>query len=118
MIDDEAKAQVARVVAYAMEHIYTPGKDPVPGDNPNFVANLDTFTCVFTFTRIEGGIYRHLTISVPVAGKFPNPVAAFMIAEMFGFTGYDENDPFTPGDGWMCDTKKDENCVMIAQEAK
>lgn len=115
VIDDTAKAEVARVIAYAMDHPYIPHQSPVPGDNPNFVAKLDTYRAVFTFTRIEGKIYRHLTISIPRPQMFPNPIAAFHIAELFGFTGYKGAD--RPGTDWMIDVKHDENAVMIAQEA-
>jgi len=116
IIDDAARAQVARIIAYAMDHPYRPGGGSIPGDDPGHVAILNTYRCVFTFTHIGGRVLRHLTISVPASGKFPNPVAAFMIAELFGFTGYDNGEPFKPAPGWVCDVKKNENCLMIAQE--
>src|SRR5262245_22969914 len=117
LIDDKARAEVGRVVAYAMDHPYRPGAgSPVPGDDPGHVVYLLTYRCVFTFTHIAGRVIRHLTISVPAKEKYPNPIAAFHIAEMFGFTGYDEKKPDTPGPDWMCDAKKNENCVMNAQE--
>jgi len=117
LIDDAAKAKVARVVAHAMSHIYVPRRSPIPGDDPNFVVNLDTYRCVFTFTRIDGKLYRHLTISIPRPNIYPNPIAAFHIAVLFGFTGYNENDPEKPGVDWMMDVKRDENAVMLVQEA-
>jgi hypothetical protein len=116
LIDDIAKAKVAKVVSYAMDHPYTPFISPIPGENPNHVADLNTYRCVFTFTRAEGRLYRHLTISVPKQQKYPNPIAAFMIAELFGFTGYNEKEPSRPGLNWIIDINNEENCVMLAQE--
>jgi hypothetical protein len=124
LIDDAARAEVARVVAYAMDHPYFPnrsvdiakGGSLIPGDDPGHVANLNTYRCVFTFTHIGGRVLRHLTISIPRAQHFPHPIAAFMIAELFGFIGYDEKKPDRPGPDWYVDVKSDENCVMIAQE--
>ena len=116
LIDDEARSKVNAVIAYAMEHPYTPYVSPIPGDDPGFVAYLNTYRCVFTFTRAQGMVYRHLTISVPAKDKYPNPIAAFMIAELFGFTGYNEKEPDIPGPNWMCDIKREDNCVIIAQE--
>jgi hypothetical protein len=41
IIDDEAKATAERVLAYAMDHHYRPGRpgQTTPGDDPNFVAS-------------------------------------------------------------------------------
>ena len=116
IIDDAAKAKVAKVVAYAMDHPYRPG-DPTPGDNPNFVVMLDTYRCVFTFTRMaDEKVYRHLSISVPSA-KYPHPIAAFTIADLFGFTGYDlQAAPMRPGDGWIMQVNENEHCIALAQE--
>ncbi len=115
-IGPEAQGKVDKVVAYAMEHQYLPGTSAVPGNNPNFVAHLDTYRCVFTFTHRDGKVYRHLTISVPPEGKYPHPTAAFEIARMFGFTGYDEAVPMRPGDGWGVGMNEKENCIIIVQE--
>jgi|SRR5215475_10582682 len=115
-IDDEARRKVDRVIAYAMDHPFYPGKSPTPGDIPGYVAFLNTYRCVFTFTRTRGMIYRHLTISVPPENKYPNPVAAFLIAQLFGFTGYNDKKPEVPGPDWMMDIRDDENCIMIVQE--
>ena len=116
MIDDNAKAKVARVIGYAMDYPFFPGKSPTPGDDPNFVVHLDTYRCVFTFSHVEGKVYRHLTISIPRTKFYPNAVAAFHIAELFGFTGYDKSQPSKPPEGWMMDVKRDENYLMLVQE--
>ena len=78
VIDDEAIEKVRRVIAYARRHVYYPGfTDTVPGDNPEHVVKLNSFRCVFTFTKSHGGcgnLYRHLSISVP-SKDYPNPAA-------------------------------------------
>jgi hypothetical protein len=115
LIDDAARAQVTKVVSYAMDHPWHPSES-VPGDNPNHVAVLNTYRCVFTFTHVSDRVFRHLSISVPQPGKFANPAAAFHIAELFGFTGYDVREAFIPAPDWIIDTKLEENCIIIAQE--
>jgi hypothetical protein len=118
IIDDATRSEVARVVSYAMDHPYFPaiGGKLVPGDDPGHVANLDTYRCVFTFTHIGGRVLRHLTISIPRPGMLPNVIAAFFIAELFGFTGYNIEEASKPGPEWLIDVNSDEHCVMIAQE--
>lgn len=116
IIDDAARAKIARVVAYAMDHPYRPGPGAItPGDNPNFVANLSTYRAVFTFTHHGGQVFRHLSVSVPSKG-YPNPAAAFFIAHEFGFTGWDEKQIDKLPDGWMMDVNDGEHCVVLAQE--
>jgi hypothetical protein len=97
--DDKAKAEVKRVLDFAQqpENYYKVGPggfslQKPPGDDPRHVAHLvDGFRCVFSLTRsiVEQKTYRHLTISIPSSPNLPNPYAAFMIAQMFGFTGWD-----------------------------
>jgi hypothetical protein len=116
MIDDAARAKIARVVAYAMDHPYIPGpRAPVPGDDPHFVAHLNTYRAVFTFTHSAGKVYRHLSISVPGKG-YPNPAAAFLIASEFGFTGWDEKQIDRLPEGWLMDVNDADHCVVLGQE--
>ncbi len=115
VIDDAAKAAAQRVIAHAERHHYEPGRSKwVPGDDDRFVARLGTFRCVFTFTRSRGRLYRHLSISIP-GSKYPNPAAAFMLADLFGFTGWDENEPGCPGDGWGMAINQPDQCVVLVQ---
>jgi hypothetical protein len=52
IIDDTAKAKVARVPAHAEKNHYRPGPGiPPPGDGERFVAYLNTYRAVFTFMR-------------------------------------------------------------------
>lgn len=114
LIDDQVKAVVNKVVDYAQSHpFYLPAGGQLPGDNPNYVAHLMTYRCVFTFTRVKGETWRHLSISVP-SENYPNPYAAYTIAELFGFTGWDGKSQIPPRD-WQMDINKDEHCIVLAQ---
>ena len=114
IIDDAARAKAASVLAYAEAHPYHSG-DPIPGDDPNLVAEFDTYRAVFTFTHSGGAIYRHLSLSVP-GTKYANPAAAFAIASLFGFTGWDEHTIDLIPEGWLMDVNEAEHCVVLAQE--
>lgn len=116
IIDDEARAKAAKVLAYAEAHPYYPRQTTgVPSDDPNFVAMFNTYRAVFTFTHSDGSIYRHLSISVP-GSFFANPAAVFTIAALFGFSGWDERTiDRAPGD-WMLGVNEDEHCVTVVQE--
>jgi len=115
VIDADARAQAQRVLDHATEHHYWPNKTvQSPGDDPRFVAKLGTYRVVFTFTHSKGIVWRHLSVSVP-SQKYPNPAAVFMIAGLFGFTGYDEKQIDKPGPDWAMDVNEGEHCVVIAQ---
>ncbi len=114
-IDDTARAAVARVLAHAESHHYRPGpgSEP-PGNDGRFVARLDTYRAVFSFTHSDGAIFRHLSISVP-SKSYPHPFAAFTIAGLFGFTGWNERTVEPPPDGWLIDVNQKEHCIVLAQ---
>lgn len=116
VIDADAKATAARVLAYAEQHHYYPGQ-PTPGDNPNFVAKLDTYRVVFTYTHADEMVWRHLSVSIP-SDKMPSPAAVFMIAALFGFTGWDERTIDRAPDGWLLDVSTTEHCVVVAQPVR
>jgi hypothetical protein len=120
IIDDEAKAEAQRVLDYALDpaHWYRPGIDSkIPGNNPDYVARIrDGFRCVFTITRHgDGFTMRHLSISVPGEDRYPNVAAAFMIAELFGFTGWDGKTIDRMPDGWMPGINRGEHCIALGQ---
>lgn len=118
VIDEAAKAKARAVCEYAErpENWYDiTGSDRqllIPGNNPQHVIRLDTFRCVFSITKSPDGLYRHLSISVPSSG-FPNPYAAFTIAEMFGFAGWDGKTA-KPGPDWLISANHAEHCVVVA----
>jgi hypothetical protein len=116
VVDDAARQKVKRIVDYALDpaHWYRPGKDSrVPGNDPHFVAHLDTYRCVFTITDGPQGAFRHLTISIP-SEQYANVFVAYTIAELFGFTGWDGKS-FDLPESWFANANKDEHCVVLCQ---
>jgi hypothetical protein len=121
VIDDEAVAKVEKVLEYAQGHIYEPDTgDPIPGGNPNFVTQLNTYRCVFTFTKVKeypDKLVRHLSISIPSETLYPNPIAVSAIAGLFGFTGAERGIEQRIRDGaWGADTNKEDHCITVAEE--
>jgi hypothetical protein len=119
IIDDHARAEIKRVIKYAKAHHYRKG-DPVPGENENFVTKLGTYRCVFTFTVGEDdktgpALFRHLSISIPVEGQYPHPAAAFTIATLFGFTGWDGKTTDEIPHNWAGGADEEEGCVVLIQ---
>jgi hypothetical protein len=115
-IDDSARAKVAQVLAHAVRHHYRPGPGAAPpGEDERFVAQFDTYRCVFSFTHDDGTstIWRHLSVGVP-GKKYPNLFAVFTIAALFGFTGWDERTIDPAPEGWEIDivSKKPRHIVV------
>ncbi len=116
VIDDAARALAASVRAYADAHPYRPGPGvKPPGDNPEHVALINTFRVVYSLTEAGGQRFRHLSVSVP-GTKWPNPAVIWTIAELFGFTGWDQQAIDKPPDGWMMELDKVNRAVVVAQE--
>jgi hypothetical protein len=117
LIDEVAKTKIAHVLSYAEENPYYPDthEGPPPGDNPGYVCDLSTYRCVFTYTRKQERVFRHLSISVP-SKKYPNVPAVLMIATEFGFTGWDGK---TVGRfPWPARVHKEEHCIVMIQEVE
>lgn len=117
IIDDRAKAEAARVIEHAKAHHFCPEIDEwSPGDDPRFVAHLNTYRCVFTFTHaVDNRVYRHLSVSIPSAGLFPHPAAILTIATLFGFTGWDKRTIDVMPETWLLDVNERENFIQVAQ---
>jgi hypothetical protein len=115
LIDERVKARVARLVAFAEGNHYHVGKsEMIPGDDPRHVLDIGSYQCVFSFTvGPDGSLWRHLSISVP-GPKYPNPIAFNVIAELFGFTGWDGTSEQPPQD-WMFDVNIQDHCLVGAQ---
>jgi hypothetical protein len=117
IIDDQIKAEIRRVVDYAArpENYYEPGISPQPpGDDARHVVLIPVgFRCVFSITKGGQQLFRHLSISVDSL-KYPNEVAVWAIADLFGFTGWNGFDEAHPID-WMFYVNKDEHCVVVGQ---
>jgi hypothetical protein len=118
-IDDEVRKRVNAVVEYAMSHWYRPASGVVPGDIPAHVCQLNDYRCVFSFTvpeLPEGGLYRHLTISVPQEKAYPSVEATAVIAGLFGFTGWEKGvKAQVEAWEWMAAPHLMEHCVVIVQ---
>ena len=115
ILDDTAKHKAADIMAYGQDHPYVMGRDKwVPGDDHRYVGHFNTFRAVFTFTRRGDDTFRHLTVSVPGRG-FPNPIACWSLAELFGFTGWDGKSAKTPDD-WQFGLKDQEHCIVVVQK--
>jgi hypothetical protein len=120
LIDNEAKEKAEAVMAYARKHVYDPSVNGlVPGDNPEFVCNLNTYRCVFTYTRSPdtGSLYRHLSVSVP-SKDFPSIESVGMIASLFEFTGADQGVEAQVAAGkWLMRVEREEpHCIILAEE--
>jgi hypothetical protein len=113
IIDEEARAKVAAVEAFADCNWYRPGmSETVPGDDPRHTITLGTYRCVFSYTLMpNGGLFRHLSVSVP-SEKFPH-----QIADLFGFTGWDGHSSEPPA-SWMLGVNQEDHCIVLAQEIK
>jgi hypothetical protein len=118
VIDNEAKKRIAEVLKFAPENIYRPGlSETIPGDDPRHIVRIfKGFRCVYSLTEgPAGNLYRHLTISID--GKdYPNPIAAFMIASEFGFTGWKIEMGDQPAADWMGDANEEEHCITLLQK--
>jgi hypothetical protein len=98
---------------------YRPDRDAEPpGDNPAYVLMLEHgFRAVYTCTAVDGKRFRHLSVSVE-GTKYPNEVAAFTIAGMFGFTGGAVTGEATtaPGPDWQIVVDKPTRSIVFVQE--
>lgn len=122
LIDDAVKAEVKRVLDFALrpENIYETTKTDtrlkIPGENPQHVAQLNSFRVVFSITKAVDGTFRHLSISLPNNPKrVADPYIAFTIAELFGFTGWNKRAVIPPPRDWQMRADEESHCVVIVQ---
>ncbi len=121
LIDEEAKSKIKAVRDFAENprNYYIVGKGGFstqrpPGDDPRHVCKLvDGFRCVFSMTVADETLWRHFSISV-TGDKYPNAIAAFTVAELFGFTGWDGKSE-KPGPDWAVKVSEEEHCIVIAE---
>lgn len=113
VVDDEARLAAHKLVEFASrpENHYRPHMQTAdalaPGDDTRYVLHLGEFRCVYTMTVTDEGTYRHLSISVPEDGRYPNPAITVEIARLFGFKGVLED--------WMVALNPAEKCVVLLQ---
>lgn len=119
VIDEALRKKVARVIAYARGHHYIVGETAVPGDIPGHVLKTKYgYRIVFSFTRVPDGLYRDLSVSVQEPakpGQLPNPIAAFEIATLFGFTGWDGLSAEPPAD-WLISQDLHWDAIRLVQQ--
>lgn len=130
MITPEVRAQIAAAIdraratpvplavtmAMAVPDIevlrLTDRKPEAPGRPPSQSLVLPGgFRVSFCFEEQPHGMVRHLSVSVPVPGKFPQPAAVAMIAEEFGFSGF----PPEFGKVWMEEFQPGHMCINVAE---
>ena len=118
IISDDLKSEIGRIRSHAepKQNWYIPG-GPIPGNNSKHMGRSGTFRFVFSITYTKDKTYRHLSIST-AGTKWPNPLAAFTIAHLFGFTGADvDKHGFVnePAEGWMINKEDAARAVVVIQ---
>jgi hypothetical protein len=90
IIGPEERNAAAKLTAFALTSPFTPGPGvKAPGDDPRHSMQLGDFRCVFSFTRIDGKLYRHLSVGMlDQKAPLPNPLAVQEIAHLMGFEGF------------------------------
>lgn len=119
------KSAVARIVEFAEkpENWYRAESSSPPGDKDEHVLQLGDFRCVFSYTAFKGALYRHLSVSVPAAGNYPNPIAFCALASLFGFTPppKEKLSPGTPAGfakTWQIQPNPQDNCVVVSEKIR
>jgi len=113
IISETEEKEIARVVAYAREHIVSTqalydirdGRRAPPSGQEEFTCFIPIgFKCVFTLDQQPHFLARHLRVTVDAEGHWPSQAAVNMIAKEFGFhhsvlseqvIGYTEDDTRT-----------------------
>lgn len=94
IIDDELKANIAKLVEYAEKNpftmddlldIYNKQMQPAGDMGPYTLVLQFGFKIVYTIEKQVNGDVRHLSISVDAPGKLPNPGVVEEIMRLIGF---------------------------------
>jgi hypothetical protein len=97
VIDNDAKAKIAEVIAYAENHKYNKdymalrmtGKAGVPGDMDSYICYLQVgYKCVYTIEEQPEplGWCHHLSVSVDNPARVPSIPAVELLMQEFGIT--------------------------------
>lgn len=123
IITASERAAIAATVAYASQREHwldvtgwkpgDPEPERIPGNNAHHVVRLGSCRCVFSYTLNHEGLFRHLSLSVGNAPGLLPPDIAFLIADAFGFTGYDKRHPSALPDGWAAAPYNDRIVVVV-----
>lgn len=94
IIDDTVRAAVHKLIKHAEENPFTVddlldiknGQQPPAGDREGFCCIIPfDYRVVYSIEMQPQGKAQHMSISVPVAGKYPSPWAVSMIGDLLGF---------------------------------
>lgn len=124
VIDDEARARVAKIVAYAQQkdHWYVVDPDGHstqmnPRDNYRHVTLLGNYRCVFSWTFDErvSMLFRHLSVTVDDVRSQQHVTKLWTLAQLFGFTGWAPEMGLTPGRDWLVTIQPADRAVVLQQ---
>ena len=99
-IDDDTRAEVAKVIAYAKEHRYDKHMIKLlisrdlksAGDNPDYLVHIhDGYRVVYTLEEHPIGWCHHMSISIDRSKMYPHEAAVQMIMQLFGMDPKFEN---------------------------
>jgi len=124
LIDEKFKADCERlrVFAESPKNWYLFDEtNHVPGDNPQYVLEFDSYRAVFTIThapKFKPKPFRHLTVSVPGPGDaYPHPLVVVTLAHYLGFTGATLDNAVVKEPGpWGIGLDEDDECAIVQQE--
>jgi len=124
IILSEAKKRAAEIAKFAEQsanwyRIET--STFVPGDRDEYVLLSGDHKAVFTWTMLPTAeVVRHLSVSVPRPGKYPQPLTVWTLAHYFGFTGAKvdpESDTVAePAEDWIAGVNEGEGALVVYQE--
>ena len=77
-----------------------------------------TVRAVFSWTVIDGGVLRHLSVSSLVGSGVPHPTIILTLAHYFGFTGATGAFVSEPPDDWELGIHEHEACAVVAQRVE
>lgn len=94
IVDAEFRAQMEQLRQHAALNPYTMDvmldrinkQEPPPGNMEEFRVMSQGFAIVFTHEEHPMGMVRHLSMSVPTAGKYPHPTVVTAVSQLLGFT--------------------------------
>lgn len=111
IMNPQTRRRIEKVVRHAFQNPHTLERqraNQVPGDDPNHVVCVPLgWRCVFSVDEDpDGDFWRHLSVSVEGAGKWPNPHGVDMLLAAFEFHAESTSDPHLmhwadrPGEAW------------------
>lgn len=81
---------------------------------------VGTVKIVFSWTKHQGRLFRHLSVSTGSEGKFPDPRIVWTIAHHCGFTGGTPDGQefvFEKADTWKC-APQDGGIIVVVEDVK